>query len=40
MICTECRNDDHEQCHDTKHPEQDYRGCACQHQPRDDEGEG
>ena len=34
MICTECRDDDHENCYDTKHPQQDYRGCACQHDPR------
>ena len=40
MICPECRDGDHEHCYDTKHPEQEYRGCACQHQTRDAEGEG
>lgn len=34
MVCTECREGDHDHCYDTKHPEQGYRGCACQHRPR------
>lgn len=34
MVCTECRDNDHGNCDDTKHPEQDYRGCPCQHMPR------
>lgn len=33
VICPECRDDDHEHYYDTKRPEQDYPGCACQHQP-------
>lgn len=37
MVCTECRDGDHEHCYDTKHPTQAYRGCACQHQQRDQE---
>lgn len=37
MICPECREGDHGRCYDTKHPAQEYRGCACQHQPRSPE---
>lgn len=36
MICPECRQGDHAHCYDTKHPAQDYRGCACQHHPAPD----
>lgn len=36
MVCTECRDNDHESCEDTKHPNRLYRGCACQHAPRID----
>lgn len=39
MVCPECRAEDHGNCYDTKHPNQTYRGCACQHQPRGEEGE-
>lgn len=34
MICPECRDDDHAQCEDAKHPHRVYRGCACQHATR------
>lgn len=42
MVCTKCREDEHEDCYDTQHPQQDYRGCACQHErrPVPPEGEG
>lgn len=39
MVCTECRDDEHEQCEDTQHPNRLYRGCACQHAPRSTAGE-
>lgn len=35
MVCLECREGDHAHCYDTKHPQQDYPGCACQHLPRE-----
>lgn len=34
MVCTKCRENEDEECYDTQHPQQDYRGCACQHQAR------
>lgn len=34
MVCARCREDDHEHCDDTQHPQQDYRGCGCQHERR------
>lgn len=34
MVCTKCRENEHEDCCDTQHPQQDYRGCACQHAER------
>lgn len=34
MVCPECRDNKHESCEDTKHPNRLYRGCACQHEPR------
>lgn len=40
MICPECQDDDHEHCYDNKHPQQEYRGCACQHHPRQNEPAG
>lgn len=35
MVCTECRDGDHERCEDTQHPGRLYRGCACQHRITD-----
>lgn len=37
MVCPECRDADHGHCYDTKHLNQAYRGCACQHHPRVEE---
>lgn len=34
MVCPQCRDGDHDHRYDTQHPHQNYRGCACQHQPR------
>ena len=34
MICPQCIADEHSDCEDTLHPDQDYRGCACQHAQR------
>ncbi len=34
MVCTKCRENEHQDCYDTQHPQQDYRGCACQHESR------
>lgn len=43
MVCTQCRDGEHERCEDTQHPGRLYRGCACQHAPRlpvNEPGEG
>lgn len=39
MVCVECREGQHSECEDTKHPDRLYRGCACQHQERPPKGE-
>lgn len=36
MVCNECRDANHDECEDTKHPHRVYRGCACQHAARRD----
>lgn len=36
MICPECRDGRHDHCDDAHHPDRIYRGCACQHQTREE----